>query len=143
LIILLSPVFYKRFKVGFNNLSRCFPQQSILWILKKLLCHLYYFIRSFCDRIWIWHGNQAWVKRSVLIDEHSLKIWYEYEQSILLAPHFLGLDAASSRLCMERRPMAALYSKQKKFDNWFYQGRIKYNDNVVLLERSGNISALK
>jgi KDO2-lipid IV(A) lauroyltransferase len=57
---------------------------------------------------------------------------------ILLAPHFVGLDAAWVRLTLDQR-MATIYANQKNpaFNQALIAGRSRFNDPVLLSRQDG------
>ena len=63
---------------------------------------------------------------------------------ILLAPHFVGLDAAWSIPTLDRR-MLSIYARQKNrlFDAALRAGRMRFNDPVLLSRQDGVRAALR
>ena len=63
---------------------------------------------------------------------------------LLLAPHFLGLDMAGTRLSMEG-DFVSVYSPQKNkvFDHWLHHGRSRFNDQLLLSRHDGVRSTVK
>jgi KDO2-lipid IV(A) lauroyltransferase len=63
---------------------------------------------------------------------------------IILAPHFVGLDAGATRLSMESE-FVAIYQRQKNpvLDAMMLAGRKRFSDGVVLSRQQGVRSAVK
>lgn len=64
---------------------------------------------------------------------------------IMLAPHFVGLDAGGSRLAMERKSVT-IYARQSNpvWDRWLQLGRARFNDPVLIARRGADLrSALR
>lgn len=126
--------------VAMTNLRVCFPEstrgQRALWTLS----HMFYFLRTFLDRGWIWAGDDALFKSRVIIkNPEELKRIAQLDKPVIfLAPHFLGLDAAGSRIAMEI-PMVTMYSKQKsdEFDQIVLQGRQRHGDLILVSRKEG------
>lgn len=129
----------ERRMVALTNLSLCFPEASItkrlLWTIK----HIYFYLRTFLDRAWLWSGNAATVRDRVRIENpEALLALKDGPPTIFLAPHFLGLDAAWSRLCLEV-DMVTMYSNQKNpvLNDLILQGRSKFGDQLLLSRQQG------
>jgi KDO2-lipid IV(A) lauroyltransferase len=88
--------------------------------------------QSLLDRAWLWHGSPAQLRRRLQI-QGDLTPLLGPEPVVMLAPHFVGLDAGGSALtqvCGVR--MASIYVHQRNaaLDEWVRQGR----------NRSGQVS---
>lgn len=126
--------------IALTNLSLCFPKstkaQRLLWTWQ----HIYYFLKTFFDRPWIWSGNVGLLKSQVIIEnpERISEINQLGRPVIFLAPHFLGLDAAGSRLAAEFS-MVTIYSPQKNrlIDQVIFEGRGRYGDAKLVSRKSG------
>lgn len=139
-LTLLILVFAReRRMVALTNLSLCFPDSSILQRLYWAVAHIYYYLRTFLDRAWLWAGNEAVVRDRVHIENpEALHTLANGSATIFLAPHFLGLDAAWSRLCLEV-DMVTMYSNQKNpvLNELILQGRSKFGDQMLLSRQQG------
>lgn len=114
LALLLFALARERRMVALTNLSLCFPDSSVAQRIRWALAHIYFYLRTFLDRAWLWSGDEKVVRDRVRIENpEALAILDESRPTIFLAPHFLGLDAAWSRLCLEIN-MVTMYSNQKK-----------------------------
>lgn len=130
----------ERRSVTLTNLKMCFPNvsglQRVLWCVQ----HMYLYLRTFLDRGWLWAGDAQVVKQRVHFENLDfLKSQLaDGQPAILLAPHFLGLDAAWSRLTLEV-DMVTMYSNQKNLvlNDLILKGRAAYGDPVLLSRQEG------
>jgi KDO2-lipid IV(A) lauroyltransferase len=130
----------ERRSVTLTNLKMCFPNVSGLQRLLWSLYHMYLYLRTFLDRGWLWAGNAQVVQQRVHFENIDfLKTQLaDGQPAILLAPHFLGLDAAWSRLTMEV-DMVTMYSNQKNLvlNDLILKGRAAYGNPVLLSRQEG------
>lgn len=139
LAVLLFALARERRKVALTNLSLCFPEASVAQRVCWAIAHIYFYLRTFLDRAWLWSGHEAVVRDRVHIDNpQALKALEGAPATIFLAPHFLGLDAAWSRLCLEV-DMVTMYSNQKNpvLNELILQGRSKFGDQLLLSRQQG------
>src|SRR5438552_18506692 len=91
----------ERRKVCLSNLSRCLPEMTDKERLALAKAHFHAFGRSVLERSVLWWAPRERVMRLVKIVGleriHALK----GRPLILLAPHFVGLDAGCTRLTCE------------------------------------------
>lgn len=129
----------ERRMVALTNLSLCFPRVPISRRIVWTIQHIYFYLRTFLDRAWLWSGHAATVRDRVRIENpEALAVLKEGPPTIFLAPHFLGLDAAWSRLCLEV-DMVTMYSNQKNpvLNDLILQGRSKFGDQLLLSRQQG------
>ncbi|MBU0543322.1 MAG: lipid A biosynthesis acyltransferase [Gammaproteobacteria bacterium] len=139
LAMLLFALARERRMVTLTNLSLCFPDSSILQRIRWAMVHIYFYLRTFLDRAWLWSSNERVVRDRVRIENpEGLAILDSASPTIFLAPHFLGLDAAWSRLCLEI-DMVTMYSNQKNpvLNSLILQGRSKFGDQLLLSRQQG------
>jgi Kdo2-lipid IVA lauroyltransferase/acyltransferase len=133
-----------RRKIALRNLELCFPEWTLSKREEVAKAHFRAFVRSFFDRFVLWHHPEAAVKNFVRIE--GLEIFQKHlgRPMILLAPHFLGMDAGGMRLQMEAG-MASMYAKQKNevFNEEMTQGRMRFNGATMLLRTDGIRPALR
>lgn len=101
----------ERRRVARINLEKCFPalpQEERERLARAAFRAL---IRSFLDRGVLWWSSRERIARFVRLEglEHLKAL--EGKRVILLAPHFVGLDAAVTRLAMDFL-LAGMYSNQ-------------------------------
>ena len=100
-----------RRKVARVNLAKCFPQKSEVEREQLARAAFRAFFRSFVDRGILWWSSPERIRRFVRLEgmEHLQAL--EGKRVILLAPHFVGLDAAVTRIAMDHL-LAGMYSNQ-------------------------------
>lgn len=128
-----------------TNLALCFPEHSPqereAWTRQhfRLLAH------SVVDRGLIWFGE-----RNVILDtihttglEHLDNALAKKRRIILLAPHFIGLDAAATRLTLALQESATMYTPQSDpdVDQIVHAGRSRFN-TVHLVSRHDGVRGL-
>ena len=98
---------------------------------------------------WIWNGDAKMLCNRVVITNPQALLKYQQvtKPTIFLAPHFLGLDAAWSRLSLEV-DMVTMYSNQKNpvLNQLILDGRAKYGNQLLLSRQQGVrplVSAMK
>lgn len=94
-----------------RNLELCFPDKSLHERRALARRHFRWLGRSYVERGLLWWASEARLRRLLQVEgvEH---ITAEQRPVILLAPHFLGLDAGGTRLNMEF-PAVSMYARQK------------------------------
>lgn len=139
LALLLFALASERRRVVLINLSLCFPKSSTWQRTCWALTHIYFYLRTFLDRAWLWAGNEAMLRDRVRIEnQEALQLSKNGRPTIFLAPHFLGLDAAWSRLSLEV-DMVTMYSNQKNIvlNELILQGRSKFGNQLLLARQQG------
>lgn len=148
LLTLLLFVFAReRRTVALTNLRLCFPKVSASARLWWVLQHIYFYLRTFLDRAWLWSGNAEIIRDRVVVLNPEALSGMDDQPTILLAPHFLGLDAAWSRLSLSLS-MVTMYSNQKnpELNSLILAGRSQYGDQLLLSRQQGIrplVSAMK
>jgi KDO2-lipid IV(A) lauroyltransferase len=117
----------ERRKVVRVNLALCFPQQSVEERERLARAHFRAFGRSFIEHALLWWLPPERLRALVRVEgiEHLEALGAR--PVILLAPHFVGLDAGGLRLSMDRL-VGSMYSRQKDpvFDALLYEGRSRF-----------------
>jgi len=112
----LGGLFYvlgrERRNVCLTNLSRCFPDMPEKERIAIAKAHFRVLGRSVLERSIMWWAPRERVTRLVRIVGLERLQALMGRPLILLAPHFVGLDAGCTRLTCEI-DMAGIYSKQK------------------------------
>ena len=96
------------------------------------------FGQGFIDRAILWHAPAERLRRMIRMRGAEHLAANAGQPVILLAPHFVGLDAAWTRLTLDRR-MATMYANQKNpaFNSALIAGRSRFNDPVLLSRQDG------
>ena len=93
------------------NLAKCFPQMPEGEREEIARAHFRWFCRSVAERSIWWWGSRARIRRLVRVEGEEHLAALNGRGAVLLAPHFVGLDAGI-RLALQY-PMASTYSHQK------------------------------
>ena len=128
-----------------SNLALCFPERSAqdreVWLRQhfRLLAH------SVVDRGLFWFGQPSTILATTPITglEYLDELLKAKRKIILLAPHFIGLDAAATRLTMFLQDSATMYTRQSDpdVDQIVREGRGRFN-RVNLVSRHDGIRGL-
>ena len=121
----------ERRRVTRINLEKCFPQMGAHERERLARAHFRAFCRSFIERGILWWAPRERVNRFVRIEGHEHLLALAGKRVVVLAPHFVGLEAAPSRLAQEH-DMATIYSRQKDplFDRLLLQGRGRFGGRL-------------
>ena len=114
------------------NLALCFPHLTPRERGHLARRHFVGVVQSLLDRSWLWHGSPAQLRRRLQL-QGDLSPLLGPEPVVMLAPHFVGLDAGGSALTQVHGVhMASIYVRQRNaaLDEWVRQGR----------NRSGQVS---
>jgi len=134
-----------RVRIARRNLELCFPELSLLARKRLLHAHFHALAQSVVDRGVLWYRDADAVCELVELrgEEHFLPLVRARQAFIFLAPHFIGLDAAASRLTIACPESATLYSPQSDpdVDALVRAGRQRYN-TVHLVSRRDGIRSL-
>jgi KDO2-lipid IV(A) lauroyltransferase len=103
-----------RRRVTLINLRLCFPDLSEPERRAMARAHFRAYARSFLDRFIFWHAPPERIRRLCRLEglEHLQPLIQEGRPVIVLAPHFMGIDAGGIRLLLEC-PLASMYSPQR------------------------------
>ena len=136
----------ERRRVTLINLGLCFPEQDEAHRRRLARAHFRVFAQSFLERGLLWHASERRLRRLIRIEGVEL---FEAARAsgrpvILLAPHFIGLDAGWTRLTLDWR-MMSMYANQKnpRFNEALRAGRMRFNDTLLLSRQQGIRTALR
>lgn len=134
----------ERRRVAATNLRLCFPELSERERRRLLKRHFVAFARAVLDRTLCWWAPRARLERLIRLSGAERLKSDDGRPVILLAPHFVGLDAAGSVISM-RTPAVSVYANQKNpvFNAVFYAGRMRFNAPILLSRQDGMRKALK
>lgn len=146
---ILGMLFYlisrERRHVALTNISLCFPELTRTECRQLACAHFGVFAQALLDRGLIWWGTPERIGRAVRwIDLHHYEEAASRGPVILLAPHFVGLDAGGVLATLTWR-IVSIYSKQKNrlFNAAVLAGRSRFNDPVLLSRQDGVRGALR
>ncbi|WP_353151878.1 lysophospholipid acyltransferase family protein [Pollutimonas bauzanensis] len=128
-----------------TNLALCFPERSPqdreMWLRQ----HFYLLAQSVVDRGLFWFGQPSTILATIPVTglEHIDELLQAKRKIILLAPHFIGLDAAATRLTMFLHESATMYTRQSDpdVDQLVREGRGRFNQ-VNLVSRHDGVRGL-
>ena len=130
----------ERRKVTRINLAMCFPQMANGERERLARAHFRMFMRSFIERSLLWWASRERVMRLMKVEglEHIRAL--AGKPVILVAPHFVGIDAACTRLVCEVH-MAGLYARQKdpRYDALLLRGRTRFDPQAIAIARQDGV----
>ena len=146
LLAKLSPILTpRRIKIAKRNIELCFADRTPAYRRQLLRDHLRALAQSFVDRSVLWFGSPADIEAFVTLSglEHAHHFTDRHQPIMLLAPHFIGLDAAASRLTLAGPEGGTIYSEQrnKLIDDFVRLGRGRFH-NVHLISRKDGVRGL-
>jgi KDO2-lipid IV(A) lauroyltransferase len=103
-----------RRRVTLINLRLCFPELDEQERRRLARAHFKVYARSFLDRFVFWSADPRTIERLCRLEglEHLQALSAARQPVIVLAPHFMGIDAGGIRLLLEQ-PMASMYAPQR------------------------------
>jgi Kdo2-lipid IVA lauroyltransferase/acyltransferase len=121
----------ERRRVTRINLEKCFPSMPARERERIARAHFRAFVRSFFDRGILWWAPRERVQRFVSIEGREHLEALAGKPVVLLAPHFVGLDAGGLRLAQDYT-IGSMYSRQKDplFERLMYQGRTRFGGRL-------------
>lgn len=140
---LLYALIPSRKKIAMTNLKLCFPAmpegERRQLVQQVFVC----FAQSWLDRGWLWHAAPNVIRKRLRLsgDVHQLD---GSTPTLILAPHFVGLDAGATALSlMVPRQFTTIYTRQSNpvMDAWIAQGRRRFG-NARLFDRSQGVKSI-
>ena len=127
----------KRRKITLRNLELCFPKKTEEERLKIAQQFAFNVARTAIDHGDLWAGTVEQVRSLVKIEGIENITNEAGHPLLIIAPHFLGLDAAVTALSTYVRG-AGIYQKQRNaaWDAAALAGRKRFNDSI-LFEKTG------
>lgn len=141
---LLYRVGRERRRVALTNLRLCFPGKSEAEREAIARAHFIAFARAFLDRTLGWWASPARLRRLIRVTGAEHLNDPEGRPIIILAPHFVGLDAGGTMVTM-LTPLVSVYSNQKNpvFNQVLLNGRLRFNKPILLSRQDGMRKAVK
>jgi KDO2-lipid IV(A) lauroyltransferase len=131
----------KRIKIVRRNLELCFPELSPPARQALERQHLRALTQSFVDRSVFWFGSAQTIRELIHVTGHEqvAQLIAAHGSVMLLAPHFIGLDAAATRLTLEGPEGATMYTPQSNadIDALVRLGRARFNTVHLVSRRDG------
>ncbi|MGE0316043.1 MAG: lipid A biosynthesis acyltransferase [Lautropia sp.] len=133
-----------RRRIARTNLRLCFPELSEAERVALMKAHFRYFTRSFFDRFVLWYQPESRIRDLVRVEGVAHLEAVAGRPVILLAPHFVGLDAGGTRMSIERR-MFSMFANQKNqvLNQAMREGRSRFNDAMLLSRLDGLRTAIR
>ncbi|HRE15835.1 MAG TPA: lysophospholipid acyltransferase family protein, partial [Rhodocyclaceae bacterium] len=136
----------KRRQVALVNLQLCFPEMTTSERSALVHAHFRLLGRSLLERTIFWWSDPDRIRRLVLVagEEKVRALLASGQPVILLAPHFLGLDAGGVAVTM-RFDIVSLYAAQSNpvFNRLLLRGRSRFGDQLLLSRQEGVRATIK
>lgn len=128
----------ERRNVALTNLKLCFPDLSTAQREALVRRHVVAFAQAALDRVLLWWAPRQRLEGMIQVCGAQHLLPADGRPVILLAPHFVGLDAAASRVSMLVHG-CSMYSRQKNrvFDRLMYEGRRRFSDTILFSRQEG------
>ena len=131
----------RRRHIAKRNIDLCFASLTPAQRKTMLKDHFRALVQSFVDRSVIWFGSPDEVRAFVSVTgvEQVHAYTDRQEAVMLLAPHFIGLDAAASRLTLAGPEGATIYAEQRNplIDEFVRLGRGRFHNVQLISKRDG------
>jgi len=127
----------RRRRIALANLRACFPQWTERARRRTGRALFRNFARSALDHGVLWRGSDAQVMALVRVEGLERLARARGRALILLAPHFVGLDAGGIRLSAEQQ-VVTIYARQSNavWDHWLKVGRERFNAPLLIARGS-------
>lgn len=128
----------ERRRVARTNLALCFPAVDAATREAWVREHFALFGRSFLERALTWWAPPRRLEKLIAVEGWAHLDALRGEPVVLMAPHFVGLDMAWTRLTLSR-PMAGIYANQKNpvFNAALLRGRTRFGPSLALSRQDG------
>jgi len=130
--------------VALVNLRMCFPDWSESRREQVAREHFLCFMASFFERFIFWYGSAARIRRLVELRGLEHLLAHRGRPLIVLAPHFVGIDAGGVRAQIEVGG-TSMYANQKSrvLTEVMTRGRSRFGGQKMLLRNEGLRPALR
>jgi KDO2-lipid IV(A) lauroyltransferase len=136
----------QRRNVARINLELCFPELNSAEREKLAKDHFRVLGRSILERSVLWWGRRERLEQMIRIEgAEKLRAQLDADKPvILLAPHFVGLDAGGVAVAM-RFDSLSMYAEQANpvFDRLLLDGRRRFGDQLLLTRQDGIRATVK
>lgn len=128
------------------NLRLCFPELDDPARERLARAHFRMLGRSLLERGLLWWASRERLGRVIRITgkEHVDALLAAGRPVVLLAPHFVGLDAGGAAVAMNYDGVS-IYARQKNgvVDHWLHHGRSRFGDQLLLSRQDGARATVK
>lgn len=135
-----------RREVAAINLRWCFPEKDETQRQQMLKAHFHALGRSLLERSLLWWGSQERLNRLIHIagEEKIRDLLKAQRPVILLAPHFVGLDAGGVAITT-RFDIVSIYAAQASpvFNRLLLRGRSRFGNQLLLSRQDGARATVK
>ncbi|AUN93873.1 lysophospholipid acyltransferase family protein [Pseudazoarcus pumilus] len=122
------------------NLRLCFPELDDAARRRLARAHFAALGRSLLERGLVWWASEERLRRLIRVDNEDVirRLKDAGRPIILLAPHFVGLDAGGAGIAM-RFDSLSMYARQSDavIDHWLLHGRERFGDQMLLARDDG------
>ena len=134
----------ERRNVALTNLRLCFPEKTEIERERIARAHFSAFAQAALDRTLGWWASRERLERLIRIHGVEHLNNPEGRPVVMLAPHFVGLDAGGTVVSMHVIG-CSVFSKQKNpvLNKLLYDGRMRFNEAVLLSRQDGMRKILK
>lgn len=134
----------ERRDVALINLRLCFPEKTEAEREVLAMQHFVAFSRAVLDRTLGWWSSKERLKRLIRVKGEEHLIDPGGKPTIVLSPHFVGLDAGAVRVSMIAAG-CSIYSNQKNpvFNKLLYEGRRRFSESLLLSRQDGMRKIIK
>ena len=128
----------RRRRIALTNLGLCFPSWDKSKVYSTARAHFVCYARAFLDRFEIWRADAERCRELVCIEGLDNLASPGGGAVIILAPHFLGLDAGGVRIQVETQ-IVSMYSKQINpfLNELVLSGRTRFNQPILIGRSEG------
>ncbi len=132
-----------RRRVTLANLAACFPEldePARRRMGRRVFRNL---TRATIDHSVLWNGSRQDVERLVHVEGLERLQDPANRPLIMLAPHFIGLDAGAVRLAVDIRAVS-IYARQSNpvWDRWLAHGRSRFQPQRLIARRGWDLRAV-
>lgn len=137
--LLLHCVAARRRRIARTNWSLCFPHSSEAERNRAVRQHFVHFVQAWLDRSWLWEADEATVRSRLRLVGATDELVGD-TPTVLLAPHFVGLDAGGTALALfAPRHYISVYAEQlnEAADQWIRAGRLRFGSVKLVSKHQG------
>jgi Kdo2-lipid IVA lauroyltransferase/acyltransferase len=137
--IVLHRVAARRRRIAHTNWALCFPHSTEAERKRAVRQHFVHFVQAWLDRSWLWEADEATVRSRLRVVGATHELDGD-SPTVLLAPHFVGLDAGGTALALfVQRQYISIYAEQlnEAADQWIRAGRLRYGSVKLVSKHQG------